>query len=125
MDALWHHDLAALIPASPVQYQHDAPIRASAYCLRKMRESNAEDLAISRRQQEPLARSCFWMDEPIHVQPLIALLHANNWTMPSTRPDAPDDRLEADAMLIHRPQLHLCIRISVLDLLDLRLPACV
>src|SRR2546427_7100602 len=45
--------------------------------------------------------------------------YPNNRAMPSERPDAPDDWLEAHAMLVHRPQLYLGSRMGLLNLLDL------
>src|SRR5260221_1747095 len=62
---------------------------------------------------------CFRFYEAIDIEPLIALVHANERTMPSTCPDASDDRFQADAMLIHRPQLYLGVRMGLLDVANL------
>lgn len=59
------------------------------------------------------------VDKPIHIEPLVALVEPDEGTLPFACPDAPDDRLEANPMFIHRPQLHLRVRMGALDLLDL------
>ena len=59
------------------------------------------------------------MDKPIHIELFVALVDPDEGTLPFAYPDAPDDRLEANPMFIHRPQLHLRVRMGALNLLDL------
>jgi len=119
VDALWHHHLSTLMPACSIQHQHDAPIRASANRLRKVREGKAEDLDSHRRQQEPKTLPCFWTKEAVHVEPFVPLLHANDWTLPFPCPDPPNDRPQPDTMLIHTPGFYQGLWILLLDLVDL------
>ena len=119
MDASWDNDFPTFEPARSIEYQDDVPIRTSANRLRELGESNAEDLDVYRREQEPLTLPQFGMHEPVHVEPFIPVLYPNNRAMPSERPDAPDDGLEAHAMLVHSPQLYLGSRMGLLNLLDL------
>ena len=50
------------------------------------------------------------MDKTDQVAPVIAMLHRSNGALPVKAPDLLQDRLEADAVLIHGPQLHLRLR---------------
>jgi hypothetical protein len=59
------------------------------------------------------------VDKSIHREPFVALVDPDEGTLPRAGLDALDDRLEANPMFIHRPQLHLRVRMGALDLLDL------
>jgi len=50
------------------------------------------------------------MDEADDVAPLKAVLHHRHRPLTDRRPDAPQQRLQADTMLVGRPQLDLGVR---------------
>src|SRR5271165_5514856 len=58
------------------------------------------------------------MDKAHQVAPVIAVLHRSNRAFTVKAPDLLQNRLEADAMLIHSPQFDLCRWESGRDHLD-------
>ena len=50
------------------------------------------------------------MDKADEVAPFIAVLHRRERALPVKTPDLVRDRLEADAMLVHRPQFDPGVR---------------
>jgi hypothetical protein len=85
----------------------------------KVLQSKGKDFDIDRGEEQPLALPCSRMHESKDIEPFISLLHVNHRTLSSACPDTPDDRLKANTMLIHCPQLHLRLRMGMLDLVDL------
>jgi hypothetical protein len=45
-------------------------------------------------------------NETVHIQPLVTVLDAHNWTLSFPCLDAPQDGLEANTMLIHAPEFN-------------------
>jgi hypothetical protein len=58
------------------------------------------------------------MHERIQVAPLIAMLADGLRTSAAAAPDPPQDGLEPDAMLIHRPQLYHVLWVGSPECLD-------
>ncbi len=44
------------------------------------------------------------MDEVVHVQPMNAMMHGHNGTLAAFGPDAAEDGLQAEAMVIFGPE---------------------
>src|SRR5215472_12527877 len=85
-----------------VLHQDNLPLRTNTNSLCKVCQRNTENLDVHRREQPPVACSCFGEKKSIHVKPFIPLLDTDDRMMALLCPDAPDDRFQAHAMLIHR-----------------------
>jgi hypothetical protein len=58
------------------------------------------------------------VDKGIDVEPLVAMLNNSGWTLTVEHPDATEDRLESDAMLIGAPEFDLGRRRGLLNLIE-------
>lgn len=63
-----------------------------------------------------MAFSCLGACKARDIQPFIPLLHANDRAVPTAGPaDTPDNWLQADPMLVHAPEFHICLRMDLLE----------
>lgn len=119
VDSLGKRNLGTLVPTGPIQDQHDLFVRSRSGLLGKQREGLGEDLPIHRWQQEPARLPALWMDKGKDIHPFIALGHWSSDGGSFGCPDPPQNGLEANAVLIHTPQFNTCVRMGLLDGLDL------
>jgi hypothetical protein len=89
-----------------------------ADCLGKLGESNRKGCNGHVREQQPPRPARLRMHKGMEITPLVAMLHDRLWALSAWAPDAAQDGLEPDAVLVGRPQLHLLPRVGVLQRLD-------
>jgi len=118
MDALGHHQLVAGMPARLIEDQQHSLGGACTDSLGEVRQRQREHIRSHGRQEQPFGLSGSWLHKRVDIEPLEALLHRHSWSRPFAHPDAAQDRLEPDAMLIGGPQLHCGIRERLLQLVQ-------
>ena len=102
------------MPACAVEHEDDVFVGAGA------------DLGGERRQQrgvdaigdEPHNLAGGWPDEAIEIEPLVAVVATGDGTAAARRPDLAQDRLQAEAVFIERPDLDRNRRVGTLELAD-------
>lgn len=104
-DAVGDAEVVRPMPTGIVELQHDALGGASADILGKIGEDRLEHLFANRCGNVPYRLASRRFDEAGDIQPFEAVLAKRYGTLALPRPDAPDDRLQADAVFIGRPQL--------------------
>src|SRR5436190_20781588 len=104
-DAVRHGKVLRSVPAGVVELQHDAPVRPGADRFGKVSEHAFEIDLADAVGDVPYRAAGGWLDEARHVEPLEAMMPERNGTLADRRPHAARDRLQADAMLIARPDL--------------------
>lgn len=95
------------VPARAVQHEHDLLVRAGPDLARKLGQFDFEEGDTDRRGQMEDRPPRSGMDEADEVTPFEAVAHSGNRTLSDRRPDAAQQRFQADAMFIGRPQLDL------------------
>lgn len=114
VDALWKLQVSTAMPSGPIQNQHDLFGESCSHLVGKSRQGAGEHLDIDRGQDEPTGFPALWMHKSKDVHPLIALGDGGLHRGSRRRPDSSQDGLEANAMLIHRPQFDLGVWVLVL-----------
>jgi len=115
MDPLGNDELRTGMPPGPVQKEHHAFVWADSCFLGKESQGLGEDLHIHGRQQQPTCAPALWMHTGVDVHPFVALRH-HRFDSPSfQRPDPPQDRLEADTVLIGAPEFHTGLWICLVN----------
>ena len=110
VDMVGHEQLHARMPPCPIQHQHDLLVGSRAGLLGEGGELGFEDLDAHLRGlvKEGTARG--GMDKADQPTPDEAVLHHRMRSRACRRPDATEEWLEANAMLIGRPELNTRVR---------------
>lgn len=106
MHMVGHAQLETRVPAGPIEDEDDLLGGSRARLLREGRELGFEDRDAHLRglvKEGPARGRMDKADEPV---PREAVLDHRMRPRTSRRPDAPQQRLEADAMLVGRPELN-------------------
>src|SRR5712692_841261 len=119
MDAIRKHQRRTAMPPSTIQYQDDTPIRASADCPCKVCKRDGENLDANRWKEQAVCFPRLRTNETVHIQPLVTVPDAHNWALSFPCPDAPEDWLEANTMLIHAPEFNFRLWMGLLDVFHL------
>ena len=98
---------AGRFPARPIEHQHDLLVGASTRLARELGQLHCKHGDADGGGQMKERPTGGGMDEADEVAPGKAVLHHRHRPLTDRRPDAPQERLQADAMLIGRPQLDL------------------
>ena len=108
------------MPAGAIQDQDDLLGRTRSRLAGKGGQFGLKerDAHAGRQMKERASRGR--MDEADQIAPGVAVLDRGYWTLPNRRPDARKQRLQADAMLVGRPQLHSGLRKGGRDLTQQR-----
>ncbi len=104
----WDLHVAADMPTGLIQDKHTLLVTTELPVRGKRAQGEAKHLRVHRRYQQPKGVSRCRLDEGVEIAPLLALLHSRDRALAFARPDPAQERLEADALLIHRPQFELC-----------------
>lgn len=88
-----------------IQDERDLAVGSRANLLRKRRQFGAEDRQVDGVGPVPLRVPRGRMHPAHQIAPLVARLHGGDGALATGRPHPPHNRLEADAMLIHRPDV--------------------
>ena len=70
----------------------------------------------ARSPEDDLARG--WSDEAVQIKPLVAVMAAGGRTAAARRPDLTQDRFQAEAVFIERPDFDRNRRVGALELAD-------
>src|SRR5262249_6436207 len=92
--------------ASAVQQQKNPLVCSSLAEGGKLGQRNSEGVNRDSRHQQPEGSAAGRMQKPISKQPLIAVMNQDSCSTAAQCPPSPQDGLQADAMLIHRPNLN-------------------
>lgn len=107
---LGHAQAEAGMPPSLVQDEHDLFVWASTDLLSEGRQFRLKERDGDAGGQMKDGAPRGGMDEANQVTPLIAMLDGGERALPVEAPDFPQDRLEADAVLVDAPQLYVRVR---------------
>ncbi len=107
MDVLGHAECDAGMPAGPVEDEHDLLVRPSADRPREVGQLRREEFGAHCGGQLPNRAARGWVDKADQVAPLVAVLYRGNGPLAGEDPDLLELRLEADAVLVHRPEFDL------------------
>jgi hypothetical protein len=116
MQSFWKDELRTAMPPCPIKHNHKLFGRTSADAFGKVLQGQVHHLDIDPWQEQPNGVSRLRMHEAAHVHPLIACLHDDTRTRSFSHPDAAEQRLEANAMLIEGPEFDTGLRMGLLDL---------
>ena len=109
------------------QLESTTAVPPSTMCLSGLAPTSSANVARAREKISTLtvgtSRQLVWLlcgcDIRQDIHPFIALGHRGIHRRTLRSPDAPQDWFEANAMLIHRPKLSLCLRVLVLHQCEL------
>src|SRR5712692_1751369 len=107
MDMLGHPEAHTRMPAGTVEHQDDLFVRAGAGLTGELRELHLKERDGDTRGQMEEGPTGSRMDETHQVAPFEAVAHWSAGPLANRRPDAPEQRLEANTMFVGGPQLHL------------------
>lgn len=107
MHVLRHPQFDTGMPACTIEHQHDllagtGPDLACEFGQFHFKDGNADR---GRQMKDRAPRG--GMDKADEIAPGEAVLYRGNWTLTNRRPDPTEQRLEADAVLVRRPQFDL------------------
>ena len=94
------------MPAGAVEDQDDLLVWSCPCLAGKGREFRFKERDTHAGRQVEEASSRRRMDEAHQVAPGVAMLNRGDGPLPNRRPDAAQQRLEANAMLVRCPQFH-------------------
>ena len=104
------------MPAGTIQHKHDLPGEARANRGRKGGEFDLKKRNADRRGQVEDRPTRRWMHKADEVAPLVTVLDGRKRALPGEAPDFVEDRLQPNAVFVHRPQLDKAVRKSRGDL---------
>ena len=98
----------------PCAIQHEAELLASpcADRLGELGESDRKGCNRHGREPQPPSPARLRMHKGVEITPLVAMLHDRLWALSARAPDAAQDGLEPDAVLVGGPQLHPLPRVG-------------
>lgn len=106
VDVVGHAQFDARVPASAIQHQHDLLVGSGPRLLGESSELDLEDLDTHIRGEVEKGATRGGMDEADEVAPGEAVLYDGVESRTATRrPDAPEQRFEANSMLVGGPEL--------------------
>src|SRR5947209_6750860 len=115
VDALGDADLLAGVPARAIKNQDDALAGTGTNIPGKGGEHLPEERRRHGGEQPPLGLTRRGTNEATDVEPLVALLHGRDRSPADGRPHLPNEREQANPMLIGGPELDLGIRVGGAD----------
>ena len=104
VDILGHRQAVAGVPARAVEHEHDVLVRSGPGGLGKSLQFHREVGGGDAGGQVPDGAARGGMDESHQVAPLVARLDGGDGTFAWERPDASQEGLEADAVLVGGPK---------------------
>jgi len=103
-DAVGNGQVHGPVPAGIVKLEYDALVGSGADRLGKIGEDEFEQLLADGVGDVPHRPAGRRLDEPRHIEPLETMMAERDRPLADRRPHPPHDRLQADAVLIRRPQ---------------------
>jgi len=106
------------MPASAVEHEDDVFVGAGADLGGERRQQRAEQRGVDAIGDEPHNLAGGWPDEAIEIEPLVAVVATGDGTAAARRPDLAQDRLQAEAVFVERPNFDRAGRFGALKLGD-------
>src|SRR3954465_7939664 len=106
------------MPASAVEHEDDVFVGAGADLGGERRQQRAEQRGVDAIGDEPHNLAGGWPDETIEIEPLVAVVATGDGTAAARRPDLAQDRLQAEAVFVERPNFDRAGRFGALKLGD-------
>src|SRR5260221_14134532 len=104
---LGHPEAHTRMPAGTVEHQDDVFVRAGAGLTGELCQLHFKERDGDTRGQVEEGPTGSRMDEAHQGAPFEAVAHWSAGTLANRRPDAPEQRLEANTMFVGGPHLHL------------------
>ena len=117
-NALWNHQIPGDVPARAVEHQDDVLVGTGADLGGERRQQCAEQGGVDAIGDEPHDLARCWPDEAIKIKPLVAVMTAGGWAAAAWRPDLAQDRLQAEAVFVERPDFDRNRRVGALEFGD-------
>jgi hypothetical protein len=114
VDPLGQCESRTAVPAGTIQHEDDVFVWPCSSFLGKSGQGEGEDLHADGGQQQPARPPTLGMDKGKDIHPFVALGHRGLDRGSLGSPDPPQDRFEADPVLIHTPQLNAGVWMLVL-----------
>lgn len=118
MNVVRHAQLQARVPPRAVEDEDDLLRWASADLARERLELDLEERNGDTRREVKDGASRGRMDKADEIAPVIAVLDRRRGAVTVEAPDLLEDRLQADTVLIDRPELDARLRVGGRDRLD-------
>src|SRR3954462_5593773 len=106
------------MPASAVEHEDDVFVGAGADLGGERRQQRAEQRGVDAIGDEPHNLAGGWPDEAIEIEPLVAVVATGDGAAAARRPDLAQDRLQAEAVFVERPNFDRAGRFGALELAD-------
>jgi len=117
LESIWNLKSLARVPPGSIEHQNHPLLRPYLERLCHVFEHRRMHLRVHPLAQPHLELSARGMHPGPDVSPLISWLHSLSLAFSDLAPRALRRGLEADAMLVHRPNLDLRFRVVLLELL--------
>lgn len=105
VDAAGNLEFLGAVPTGVVDGEDDDAVLAGADRLGEQAQAFVHHLGIDRIGEQPLDLAGLGLHVGVEIKPLIAGAGAGLGALSLGRPDPPDDRFQAEAMLVERPGL--------------------
>lgn len=115
VDAAGNLELLGAVPAGVVDGEDDDAVLSGADRLGEQAQAFVHHLGIDRIGQQPLDLAGLGLDVGVEIEPLIAGTGTGLGALSLGRPDPPDDRFQAEAMLVERPGLDRLVGVLLLE----------
>ena len=106
------------MPACAVEYQDDVLVGTGADLGGERRQQCAEQGGVDAIGDEPHDLASCWPDEAIKIRPLVAVMAAGGRAAAAWRPDLAQDRFQAEAVFVERPDFDRNRRFGTLEFAD-------
>jgi hypothetical protein len=107
METRGQQDLGTGVPAGTIQDEKDVFARTGADEAGEFAQGDLESGERDGGQDQEEGAPGAGMHKAIHVGPLVAGMDQHGRALSALRPNAPQDRLQANAMFIHAPEFDL------------------
>jgi hypothetical protein len=117
-NALRNHQIPSDMPARAVEHQDDVLVGAGADLGGERGQERAEQGGVDAIGDEPHDLAGGWSDEAVQIKPLIAVMAVGGRTAAAWRPNLAQDRFQAEAVFVERPDFDRDRRFGALELAD-------
>jgi hypothetical protein len=117
-NALRNHQIPGDMPARAVEHQDDVLVGTGADLGGERRQERAEQGGVDAVGDEPHDLARGGPDEAVQIKPLVAVMATGDGAAATRRPDLAQDRLQAEAVFIERPDLDRNRRFGTLEFAD-------
>jgi hypothetical protein len=106
------------MPARTIKHQDDVLVGTGADLGGERRQERAEQGGVDAVGDEPHDLARGGPDEAVQIKPLVAVMATGDGAAATRRPDLAQDRFQAEAVFIERPDLDRNRRFGTLEFAD-------